>query len=145
MPRTISIKQRVNTQREKVIQMQNELKRLQQLEQAEVRKEQTKRLCRRAGILESVLPDTAGLSDDLFKEFLVSHAANKFGINILNKLIERQKIMETGNAKELSSKSITVPEKSSKPAVPRIETVPDDDGDDAILFTDEDYGELVVD
>ena len=63
--------------------IQNEQKRLKQLqnEQAEKdRKARNHRLCKRHGFLESILPGTIALTDEQFETFVKQHIANKHGI-----------------------------------------------------------------
>lgn len=65
------------TKTEKIASIEDEIKQLrerqkllQQQHNAQERKDRTKRLCRRAGLLESMLPDTIPLTDEQFKLFL---------------------------------------------------------------------------
>jgi len=51
-------------------QLENQRKRLIQQEKEQERKDRTRRLCKRAGLLESLLPDTIPLTDEQFKSFL---------------------------------------------------------------------------
>ena len=51
-------------------QLENQRKRLLQAEKEQERKDRTKRLCKRAGLLESLIPDTIPLTDEQFKTFL---------------------------------------------------------------------------
>ena len=63
----------------KITQYENHMKQLVQKQKAEERKARTKRLCSRAGLLESMLPDTITLTDEQFKSFLEKTTANDFG------------------------------------------------------------------
>ncbi|WP_313527634.1 DUF3847 domain-containing protein [Anaerotignum sp.] len=51
-------------------QLENKRKQLMQAQKQQERKDRTKRLCRRAGLLESLLPDTIPLTEEQFKIFL---------------------------------------------------------------------------
>ena len=51
-------------------QLENKRKQLMQEQKQQERKDRTKRLCRRAGLLESLLPDTIPLTEEQFKIFL---------------------------------------------------------------------------
>lgn len=55
---------------DEIKQLRERQKQLQQQHNAQERKDRTKRLCRRAGLLESMLPDTIPLTDEQFKIFL---------------------------------------------------------------------------
>jgi len=55
---------------EQIQQLENQKKRLIQAQKEQDRKDRTRRLCKRAGLLESLLPDTIPLSDEQFKSFL---------------------------------------------------------------------------
>lgn len=55
---------------DEIKQLRERQKQLQQQHNAQERKDRTKRLCRRAGLLESMLPDTIPLTDEQFKMFL---------------------------------------------------------------------------
>ena len=62
----------------KITQYENHIKQLVQKQKSEERKARTKRLCSRAGLLESLLPDTIALTDEQFKSFLEKTTANDF-------------------------------------------------------------------
>ena len=51
------------------------------------RNERTNRLCTRAGLLESMLPDTKKLTDEEFGVFLKRTTANDFGRRILKEML----------------------------------------------------------
>lgn len=55
---------------EQIAQLENQRKQLQQQQKEQERKDRTKRLCRRMGLLESLLPDTIPLTDEAFKTLL---------------------------------------------------------------------------
>lgn len=55
---------------DEIKQLRERQKQLQQQHNLQERKDRTKRLCRRAGLLESMLPDTIPLTDEQFKMFL---------------------------------------------------------------------------
>ena len=62
--------EKIATIQEQIAQLENQRKRLIQEQKIQERKDRTKRLCKRAGLLESLLPDTIPLSDGQFKSFL---------------------------------------------------------------------------
>jgi len=73
----------------KITQYENRMKQLIQKQKAEERKARTKRLCKRAGLMESMLPDTISLTDEQFKIFLGKTAANDYGRKTLAAIIAR--------------------------------------------------------
>jgi len=68
-------------------QLENQRKRLIQQQKEQERKDRTKRLCKRAGLMESLLPDTISLTDDAFKIFLDKTMLNEQGRKALSGLI----------------------------------------------------------
>ena len=60
-------------------------KTLLEAERAQARKDRTRRLCQRGGLLEKMLPDTIPLSDEQFQTFLEKTVANDFGRRTLEK------------------------------------------------------------
>ena len=71
--------EKIEDAKAKITQYENHMKQLVQKQKAEERKARTKRLCSRAGLLESMLPDTIVLTDEQFKSFLEKTTANDFG------------------------------------------------------------------
>jgi len=71
--------EKIEEARAKITQYENHMKQLVQKQKAEERKARTKRLCSRAGLLESMLPDTIGLTDEQFKAFLEKTTVTEFG------------------------------------------------------------------
>lgn len=55
---------------EEIQQLKERQRLLQQQHNTQERKDRTKRLCRRMGLFESLLPDTIPLTDEQFKTFL---------------------------------------------------------------------------
>ena len=89
--------ERIDIQREKILQAQNELKRLENLEKATKRKERDRRIYRRGAHLESLLQDTIRLSDARFYTFLEKTTANSFGRKILSELLAKQEDEDSKN------------------------------------------------
>ncbi len=67
-------------------QLKNQEKRLMQQQKEQERKDRTKRLCKRAGLLESLLPDTIPLTDGQFKTFLEKTIATEHSRHILTEI-----------------------------------------------------------
>lgn len=55
---------------EEIRQLENRRRQLVQAQKAQERKDRTKRLCKRMGLFESLLPETIPLTDEQFKAFL---------------------------------------------------------------------------
>ena len=71
---------------EQIKQLENQRKQLVQKQKEQERKDRTRRLCRRMGLLESMLPDTIPLTDEQFKTFLERTTANDHGRRVLAKI-----------------------------------------------------------
>ena len=80
-------------------QMEAEIKRLMNLQKAEERKKRNHRISTRGAHIESILPDTIGLSDARFFTFLEKTVANDFGKKILTTLKAEQDKEDAANAK----------------------------------------------
>jgi hypothetical protein len=89
--------ERIDLHKEKMEQMQNEMKRLKRLHNAEERKTRNHRICRRGAHMESLLPDTIGLSDERFYAFLEKTVANDFGRRALAALKAEQEKEDGAN------------------------------------------------
>lgn len=81
------------TKIEKIASIENEIKQLkerqrllQQQHNAQERKDRTKRLCRRMGLFESMLPDTIPLTEGQFKTFLEKTVTTEQSRRILDGL-----------------------------------------------------------
>ena len=71
--------EKIATIEEEMRLLEVERKKLLAQEKEQAKKDRTKRLCKRAGLLESLLPDTIALTDEQFKTFLEKTVANDFG------------------------------------------------------------------
>ena len=67
-------------------QLENLRKKLIQEQKQQERKDRTKRLCKRMGLFESMLPESISLTDEQFQIFLEKAVANEYGRRILNGL-----------------------------------------------------------
>ena len=77
---------------EEIAQLLAQKKNLLQEQKEIERKERTNRLCKRAGHLESLLPDTIKLSNELFNEFLAKTVVTDFAKRILRELLAEQEL-----------------------------------------------------
>jgi hypothetical protein len=76
--------EKIATIEEQIEQLENQKKQLRQKHRTEERKARERRQCKRAGILESLLPETVSLTDEQFKTFLERTTANDFGRKVLS-------------------------------------------------------------
>ncbi|HCA30749.1 MAG TPA: hypothetical protein DEP23_14955 [Ruminococcaceae bacterium] len=67
-------------------QLKNQEKRLMQQQKEQERKDRTKRLCKRMGLLESMLPDTIPLTEEQFKIFLERTIITEHSRHILTEI-----------------------------------------------------------
>lgn len=74
----------------KIEQEQNNMKQLIQKQKEQVRKDRTKRLCKRMGLFESMLPDTITLTDEQFQGFLEKTILTDFARRILDEFVAKQ-------------------------------------------------------
>lgn len=71
---------------EEIRQLENRRRQLVQEQKAQERKDRTKRLCRRMGLFESLLPDTIPLTEEQFKMFLEKTVMTEHSRRILDEL-----------------------------------------------------------
>ena len=67
-------------------QLENQRKKLLQQQKEQERTERKKRLCKRMGLFERLLPETVQLTDEQFKTFLEQTAAAESGRRLLDEL-----------------------------------------------------------
>ena len=116
--------EKIAEQRTKLAQMENEIKRLLQLQKEEARKARNHRISKRGAHLESLLPDTIMLSDKRFFSFLEKTVANDFGRRTLATLVAEQ---ERENAAD--GASVTTRENKTPAAKPAQTTATSDEAD----------------
>ena len=121
--------ERIDAKREQIKQIENEVKRLENEEKEFQRKERTRRLCKRAGFLESILPDTITLNDERFEKFVKEHIASKFGTSALRKLLAEQEDTKTKSDAAQPTQAKTESPMKLQPS-PYIEDDSFDDGDE---------------
>jgi len=78
--------EKIESIKEEINQLKERQKLLRQQHNAQERKDRTKRLCKRGGLLESMLPDTIPLSDEQFKTFMEKTMLTDFSRRILDGL-----------------------------------------------------------
>lgn len=75
---------------EEIRQLENKRKQLVQAQKAQERKDRTKRLCKRMGLFESLLPESISLTDEQFQIFLEKTVLNEQSRRILDGLTARR-------------------------------------------------------
>ena len=85
-----STAERIEAMKTEKAQVEAEIKRLQNLHKAEERKKRNHRICKRGGLIESLLPETIGLSDERFNDFIKRTTANDYGRKTLATLVTEQ-------------------------------------------------------
>lgn len=78
--------EKITSIEEEIRQLENKRRQLIQEQKAQERKDRTKRLCRRMGLFESMLPDTIPLTDGQFQIFLEQTVATEHSRRILDGL-----------------------------------------------------------
>ena len=71
---------------EEIRQLENRRRQLIQEQKTQERKDRTKRLCRRMGLFESLLPASIPLTEEQFKTFLEKTVAAEHGRKLLDEL-----------------------------------------------------------
>ena len=81
--------EKIESIKTEIAQLENQRKRLLQAEKEQERKDRTRRLCKRAGLMESMLPDTITLTEEHFKIFLEKTIITEHSRRILDGLTAR--------------------------------------------------------
>ena len=104
---------RMDSVKARIEELKNQQKQLENEQKQEERKARTRRLCSRAGLLESMLPETVNLTDEQFKLFLEKTVANNFG---------RDKLKEVTAQPAAAPQGKTPPQDGEKPTPKATET-----------------------
>ena len=78
--------EKITSIEEEIRQLEIKRRQLVQEQKAQERKDRTKRLCRRMGLFESLLPDTIPLTEEQFKTFLEKTVAAEHSRRLLDEL-----------------------------------------------------------
>ena len=92
---------------EEIAQLLAAKKELLQAQKESDRKERTNRLCKRAGHLESLLPDTIKLTNERFNMFLEKTVVTEFAKRILRDLLVEQESEAAANTDSTDTTSPT--------------------------------------
>lgn len=88
------------TKIEKIAGIEEEIRQLVQAQKVQERKDRTKRLCRRMGLFESLLPDAISLTDEQFQIFLEKTVLTEQSRRVLDGLTARRVADEGSGAGE---------------------------------------------
>lgn len=108
---------------EEIRQLENRRKQLVQEQKTQERKDRTKRLCRRMGLFESLLPDTIPLTEEQFKTFLEKTVAAEHSRRILAELTAQNAARAATQGAETTSQGNT------RPAAKTADTAQESHGD----------------
>jgi len=97
-----------------IAQLENRQKKLIQDQKLQERKDRTKRLCKRMGLFESMLPDAVILTDEQFKSFLEKTIITEHSRRILDELTAQNAATLTPQGAGSAAHIITPP--ATKPA-----------------------------
>ena len=89
--------EKIESIKTEIAQLENQRKRLLQAEKEQERKDRTRRLCSRHGLLEKMLPELITITDEQFQAFLEKAVTNNYGRDILNKIIAQNAITPAPN------------------------------------------------
>ena len=90
---------------EQIVQLENQRKRLIQQQKEQERKDRTRRLCKRAGLLESMIPDTISLTDEHFKSFLEKTILSESAKKLLSELTAQDTIITAASSIQFTQES----------------------------------------
>ncbi len=100
---------------EEIRQLENKRKQLVQEQKAQERKDRTKRLCRRMGLFESLVPDSIPLTEEQFKTFLEKTVAAEHGRKLLDELTAQNAARAAGQGAETAAQGNCPPRRQSRP------------------------------
>lgn len=119
--------EKITSIEEEIRQLENRRRQLVQEQKAQERKDRTKRLCRRMGLFESMLPDTITLTDEQFKTFLEQTVTTEPSRRILGELTAQNAATAAVKGAEPAAQSDTRP--TTKTAYTAQESREDGDAD----------------
>lgn len=101
--------EKITSIEEEIRQLENKRRQLLQEQKTQERKDRTRRLCRRAGLLESMLPDTITLTDEQFKTYLEQTIATEQSRRILDGLTAQNAATAAAQGAEPAEQGKTPP------------------------------------
>jgi len=117
--------EKITSIQEQIAQLENRCKQLIQEQKIQERKDRTKRLCRRMGLFESLLPESIPLTEEQFKTFLEKTILSEYSRKILSTLTTENAATTTPqNAGAAVQSNLAIVDKS-------VATEQEDDGDES--------------
>ncbi|MCM1218860.1 MAG: DUF3847 domain-containing protein [Lachnospiraceae bacterium] len=94
---------------EEIRQLENRRRQLVQEQKTQERKDRTKRLCRRMGLFESLVPDSIPLTEEQFKTFLEKTVAAEHGRRLLDEMTAQNAARAAAEGAETAAQGNTRP------------------------------------
>ena len=117
--------EKITSIQEQITLLENRCKQLIQEQKIQERKDRTKRLCRRMGLFESLLPESIPLTEEQFKTFLEKTILSEYSRKILSTLTTENAATTTPqNAGAAVQSNLAIVDKS-------VATEQEDDGDES--------------
>ncbi|ENY8964299.1 DUF3847 domain-containing protein [Clostridioides difficile] len=101
--------EKITSIEEEIRQLENKRRQLVQEQKAQERKDRTKRLCRRMGLFESLVPDTIPLTEEQFKTFLEKTVTTEQSRRILDELTAQNAARAAAQGTEPAAQGNTLP------------------------------------
>lgn len=101
--------EKITSIEEEIRQLENKRKQLIQEQKAQERKDRTKRLCRRMGLFESLVPETIPLTEEQFKTFLEKTVCADHARRILDGLTAQNAATAPAQGAETAAQGNTPP------------------------------------
>ncbi len=101
--------EKITSIEEEIRQLENRRRQLVQEQKAQERKDRTKRLCRRMGLFESLVPDTIPLTEEQFKTFLEKTVMTEHSRHILDEMTAQNAARAATEGAEVAAQGNTRP------------------------------------
>ncbi len=101
--------EKITSIEEEIRQLENRRRQLVQEQKAQERKDRTKRLCRRMGLFESLVPDTIPLTEEQFKTFLEKTVMTDHARRLLDELTAQNAARAATEGAEVAAQGNTRP------------------------------------
>jgi len=109
MSKLQNLNNQIEKAQEEIRQKENRIKELVAKQKAEEKKARNHRLCKRHGLLESLLPEIIEITDEQYKSFLERAVANSYGRDILAKIIAQGDKNDTSKAPSATPQTNAIP------------------------------------
>lgn len=123
--------EKITSIEEEIRQLENRRRQLVQEQKAQERKDRTKRLCRRMGLFESLVPDSIPLTEEQFRTFLEKTVAAEHGRRLLDEMTAQNAARAATEGAETAAQGNTRPAAKTTHAPQESRKDGDADGDAA--------------